>query len=206
MDIKKIVLLHGLYMTPLVMKPMESNLKSNGYQVLNLGYNTLSPNPEKIFSDINSFIQGEPTVIIGHSMGGLIARHYIESKQPQSEHVTAVITLGTPHKSSSMARRIYGSVIGKILHESADYLLKEHEAWSFDAKLFSIAGTLPVGLLGIMHPDAASDGTVFVNETQIDGMSGHYPIKQTHTSMIYSKDVYGLIRHVLEYGALPKVA
>jgi pimeloyl-ACP methyl ester carboxylesterase len=42
-----------------------------------------------------------PIVLIGHSRGGLIARKYMESKDPG---IKALITISTPHLGSSIAR------------------------------------------------------------------------------------------------------
>jgi len=52
---------------------------------------------------------GKPKVIlIGHSMGGLVARSYIQSKEYAGD-VERLITLGTPHRGSAQAYYIWGS-------------------------------------------------------------------------------------------------
>lgn len=60
----------------------------------------------------NSMIETGPIVIIGHSMGGLVARSFMEEKTHQSgdysgqlggERVKHLITLGTPHHGSHAA-------------------------------------------------------------------------------------------------------
>lgn len=65
--------------------------------------------------------------MIGHSMGGLIARYYIY-QNPNT--VTGLVTLGTPHHGSPLARGcgwMFGPVIGgrdAVEHLESDYLVE----------------------------------------------------------------------------------
>ncbi|MEC4621908.1 alpha/beta fold hydrolase, partial [Bacillus paranthracis] len=78
----------------------------SGLDILNLSYNTLSPDRAAIFKQIDNFIDDKNTALVCHSMGGLVARAYLAANSEQSQNVTKVITLGTPHKGSHIARRM----------------------------------------------------------------------------------------------------
>ena len=56
MKVKHVIVLHGLYMSGFVMRPLCSRLESSGVNVLNLTYNTLDPNRDAIFTQIDEFI------------------------------------------------------------------------------------------------------------------------------------------------------
>lgn len=106
MKIKHVIVLHGLYMSGFVMRPLCSRLEESGVKVLNLTYNTLDPNRDAIFAQIDEFIAGEPSALVCHSMGGLVARAYLEANSVASQHITKVVTLGTPHQGSHIAQKM----------------------------------------------------------------------------------------------------
>lgn len=196
-NVKKVVVLHGLYMSGLVMHPLCRRLNRQGYVTLNLTYNTLSPDMDAICERIDAFVDDEPTAFVCHSMGGLIARRYLERNSEQSRWVDPVITLGTPHKGSSLAKEINASKLKGLLKNSIDYLLADNRHWPFQARLYSIAGDLPVGLMPLLSPESESDGTVLIDETRVTGMSAHKVFPLSHTSLIYSRRVLAYILEVL---------
>ncbi|GAA0701615.1 hypothetical protein GCM10009104_33620 [Marinobacterium maritimum] len=198
MNVTKVVVLHGLYMSGLVMYPLCRRLNKKGYATLNLTYNTLSPDMDAICDRIDAFIDGEPTAFVCHSMGGLIARRYLERSSSQSQWVDPVITLGTPHKGSFLAKEINGSKLKGILKDSIEYLLADNRHWPFPARLYSIAGDLPLGLMPLLSPKSESDGTVLIDETRVTGMCEHKVFPLSHTSLIYSRRVIDYILSILE--------
>ncbi|WP_346774401.1 alpha/beta fold hydrolase, partial [Pseudoalteromonas sp. Z9A6] len=105
MKVKHVIVLHGLYMSGFVMRPLCSRLEESGMTVLNITYNTLDPHRDTIFAQIDECISNEPAALVCHSMGGLIARAYLEANSPASQNITKVITLGTPHKGSHIAQK-----------------------------------------------------------------------------------------------------
>jgi len=61
------------------------------------------------------------------------------------------------------------------------------------AKLYSIAGDLPIGLMPLIVKGSQSDGTVLLDETKLKGMAEHKVFHLSHTSMIYSRQVLDYI-------------
>ena len=193
MAIRQVVVLHGLYMSGFVMRPLCSRLEKSGLKILNLTYNTLSPDRAAIFDKIDRFIGGKPTALVCHSMGGLVARAYLEANSLQSRHVEKVITLGTPHKGSHIAKQMQQKGFDMLLKNSVEFLLPENGDWPFNAKLYSIAGDLPIGLMPLIAKGSISDGTVLIDETKLNGMAEHKVFHLSHTSMIYSRQVMDYI-------------
>ena len=167
MAIRQVVVLHGLYMSGFVMRPLCARLEKSGLKILNLTYNTLSPDRAAIFDKIDRFIGGKPTALVCHSMGGLVARAYLEANSLQSRHVEKVITLGTPHKGSHIAKQMQQKGFEMLLKNSVEFLLSENGDWPFNAKLYSIAGDLPIGLMPLIAKGSVSDGTVLIDETKL---------------------------------------
>ena len=193
MAIRQVVVLHGLYMSGFVMRPLCARLEKSGLKRLNLTYNTLSPDRAAIFDKIDRFIGGKPTALVCHSMGGLVARAYLEANSLQSRHVEKVITLGTPHKGSHIAKQMQQKGFEMLLKNSVEFLLSENGDWPFNAKLYSIAGDLPIGLMPLIAKGSVSDGTVLIDETKLNGMAEHKVFHLSHTSMIYSRQVMDYI-------------
>ncbi|MGO2011355.1 MAG: lipase family alpha/beta hydrolase [Pseudoalteromonas sp.] len=197
MTVKQVVVLHGLYMSGFVMRPLCSQLEKSGVNILNLTYSTLYPDRAAIFEQLDTFIDNKSTALVCHSMGGLVARAYLAEGSLQSQNVEKVITLGTPHKGSHIAQKMQQKGFDVFLKNSVDFLLSENGDWPFNAKLYSIAGDLPIGLMPLIAKGSQSDGTVLLNETKINGMAEHKVFHLSHTSMIYSRQVMNYITELL---------
>jgi len=63
----------------------------------------------------------EQVIIVGHSMGGLVARAYLRdcAQRGASAHVARVITLGTPHHGTALAHFGPGSNAAQMRRDSA---------------------------------------------------------------------------------------
>ncbi|WP_286203513.1 alpha/beta hydrolase [Pseudoalteromonas sp. NBT06-2] len=193
----QVIVLHGLYMSGFVMKPLCHRLAKSGINILNLTYKSRDPDSQQIFKQLDDFILDKPTVLVCHSLGGLIARAYLEQNSVSSQFVTKVITLGTPHKGSCIAKQMHEKGLDKLLKNSVEYLLSPNNYWPFKAKLYSIAGDLPLGLMPIIERGSESDGTVLLDETKLKGMAEHKVFHLSHTSLIYSRQVVSYIQGIL---------
>ena len=109
-----VLLLHGFFQTRNIWEIMEKRLRRDGYGVisLNLGglfwrFNTEAIHKQAEF--INEKMEGICSKyslnnfhIIGHSMGGLVAKSYIQTSGG-SKRAKSLITLGTPHHGTPTA-------------------------------------------------------------------------------------------------------
>lgn len=124
-----VLLLHGFFQTRNVWEIMEDRLRHDGYGVFSfdLGgllwrFNTRS------IADLSAMIADklegvcaryglERFHVVGHSKGGLIARHYIQN-HGGAARVKSLITLGTPHHGTPLAALGVGLMAGGVLSRS----------------------------------------------------------------------------------------
>ncbi|QBY04859.1 triacylglycerol lipase [Thalassotalea sp. HSM 43] len=197
----KIVILHGLFMNKIIMAPLANRLVQLGHIVENISYPSTKADKEKLFHSIDKRVGDGPTVLLGHSLGGLVATEYLFTRQVSVERVPLVITLGTPHQGAQIAEDMKKVNIQHLLGSSTQFgLLPKRftKSWPVPQKLISIAGSIKIGarpLLDRVWRDGVedSDGTVSIAETRIPGMTEHIVLNQTHTSLVYSKDVVSII-------------
>ncbi|MFB9135303.1 esterase/lipase family protein [Vibrio olivae] len=197
-----IIIVHGLYMHGVVMRPLSQRLRKMGYQTQVISYNTVAINSQRVFNAIDTALSDhQPNILVGHSLGGLMIKHYLAARRPSSETISHVVAIGSPLTGSSIAEQLKKIGLGVILGNSPQFGLNYHQdQWQHPQKLGSIAGTLPIGLRPLLlGRGLISDGTVTVKETQIEGMTDHIKTRNTHTSLIYRHDVADQIDHFIRH-------
>ena len=103
----KVVLLHGLGRTPTAMLLLESALTEAGFDVYSLSYSSTDRQITLMLDEVTAQIDlccsnGRETVhFVGHSLGGLLIRAYLQSHHPPS--LGRVVLLGTPNRGSELA-------------------------------------------------------------------------------------------------------
>jgi hypothetical protein len=203
-----IFLLHGIYMHPMLMLKFSRELEKSGYIVKNIYYNSTNINKEIIFSIINEEIKTHPSKkihFIGYSLGGLIIRHYLDEHIPKN--LGNVVTIGTPHQTSSTAKRVEKLKFGFILGNSKTHGLIEplkNEKWILKNKLGVISGTSDLGARTILFPEEKniiSDGFVTLDESKLDGAADEIEFPLNHLSLIYSLKVMAYTIKFLKYGS-----
>lgn len=197
-----IVILHGLYMHGLVMQPLAQRLNKLGYQTKVLSYNTLAIDDEKVFQAMDDALNPDQVnVLVGHSLGGLMIKHYLRSRHPSLSMISHVITLGSPLKGASIVGKIQQMGLGAMLGNANLYGLELHQDhWELPQLLGSIAGTLPLGFRPLLLGGSPlCDGTVTVAETQISGMTDHLLLRQSHTGLMYSHQAAHQIDHFIRH-------
>lgn len=199
----KIIILHGLYMHGMVMRPLSRKLRTLGYRTKVLTYNSVAINQHRLFSLIdNALSPTMPNVLVGHSLGGLVIKQYLQSRQSCHSKISHVIAIGSPLRGASIVTRLQELGMGTLLGNAPHFGLSEHhDQWRLPQKLGSIAGTLPIGARALLFIDKGlpSDGTVTVEETKIEGMADHIETPKSHTSLIYSTFVPDQIDHFIKH-------
>lgn len=74
------------------------------------------PAVDQSVNDLVSDSGGKPVVIVGHSMGGLIARAYLS--RYGSQRIARIITIGTPHYGTVLARYSRGRNCKQMDHDA----------------------------------------------------------------------------------------
>lgn len=185
--------IHGLFMNGMEMLKLRKHFEKAGYDVHQFHYASTRAETDEIILSLNRLVQslGSQTInFVCHSMGGLIIRHYIEKYHP--DNCGRIITIGTPHKGSEVARAVRMTVLGGwMLGQSPNHgLVSSMPKWHGEYPLASIAGTHGIGLGQLFHHMLReNDGTVTVDETILDGADEHKVFSGSHLGLLLSEKV-----------------
>ena len=105
-----VLLVHGLVDNRSVFTVMRHSLRRRGFaQVCSWNYSPLLSDVARGAADLGEHIERicaqtghERVHVVGHSLGGLIARYHVQ-RQAGDRRVAALVTLGTPHQGSIWA-------------------------------------------------------------------------------------------------------
>ena len=198
------VLVHGLWMTGLEMGLLRRRLRRCGLTPYRFHYPSLGDTIAGNATRLDAFLGGlpEPTLhLVGHSLGGLVIRRLFQDFPERRPG--RVVTLGTPHTGSHVARRLRRGPLGTLLVGRAgeDGLLKGLSPWPGVPELGSIAGRLALGvgwlIPGLPRPN---DGTVAVAETRLDGMADHIAVPASHMGLLVSREAARQTCRFLQHG------
>ena len=105
-----VLLVHGLIDNRSVFTVMQRNLRRRGFtHVCSWNYSPLSTDIARAARDLGEHIEAicaqtgyDRIHVVGHSLGGLIAR-YLAQRQGGDRRIDTLVTLGTPHHGSLLA-------------------------------------------------------------------------------------------------------
>ena len=199
-----VILVPGLFLSGWSMGALRARLAACGFEPRVFTYHTVRAGLRESAVELARFLYSIPHPVVhfvGHSLGGLLIRHLFALYPPQRPG--RVVTLGTPHQGSYVARKIGRvPVLGVLLAlPSQDGLSGNAPAWPAERELGVIAGALPFGLgrllTGLPTPN---DGTVGLEETRLAGMTAHIAVPVTHTGLLVSSEVARLTCRYLRSG------
>lgn len=208
--IRDIVLIHGLYQNRFILKILGSRLEKLGYQVHYFDYPTLKAPIEKNVLALSNYLQNieSPFSIVAHSLGCLLTFHYLKT-QPKNPP-QSVIAVTPPFQGSRIVEYLQKHQSGFLVGKAKDSLLPlpTHIQWNFPIPLGVIAGTQSSGpstlLLEtltqhIQKDSLISDGTVYLDETIISGMSDHTTLEKSHTMILFDSELPKLCDHFIKH-------
>jgi hypothetical protein len=116
-----VLLVHGLVDNRSVFSVMQRSLRRRGFaHVGTWNYSPLLTDVARGAADLGVHIEriceqtGYDRVhVVGHSLGGLIARHYVQ-RQGGDRRVESLVTLGTPHRGSVLAHVVPTPLIRQL--------------------------------------------------------------------------------------------
>lgn len=143
-DRPPVILLHGLFQNRSCLFWLQFRLRSAGYlQTISIStppwrdMETLTESLAKKIDELRIKTKVEKVVLIGHSMGGMIARNYIQNRGGAA-HVYGMVSLGSPHHGSKLAPFAV-SPMGRMLLPGSEFLTQFNTvAWPEQARAVSI--------------------------------------------------------------------
>jgi hypothetical protein len=198
-----LLLVHGMWRTPLSFALLVRRLRGWGYQTEHFGYAAIAQGYDRIIARLvrrlDRVAQAGPYAVIGHSLGGVLLRSALPGiSGPAPRHL---IMLGTPNRPPRLARVlgvrwVYRRLLGECGINLSSPVFYEGLP-SPEIPYTIIAGT--AGPRGRWSPfgDELNDGIVAVSETRIRDEDPIAILPVTHTFMMNNAAVQGVIRQAL---------
>lgn len=206
--VEAVVLIHGLFLNGYEMGLLRFQLTRAGYVPRRFRYHSVRSSPASVAEELRKVVQdldAGKVHFVCHSLGGLVIRHYF-SLYEDLRH-GRVVTLGTPHQGSGVARYVSTFSLGqRLLGQSNRHGVSGGvPAWEGVCELGSIAGTLSVGMGRVIAElSKPNDGTVAVVETHLRGAKDHIALPVSHLGMLASRQVAIQIVHFLQQGCFAR--
>jgi len=205
---EQVILLHGLGRQGSAMFLLQKRIRDAGYEAHSIEYASLQAPPDVILKKVGEQIallckdDSRPVHFVGHSLGGLIVRAYLDQKP--LKNLGRVVLLGTPSQGSELVDTYGDSWLFKILGPTARVLGTDED--SFPNRigppyypLGIIAGTSSFTITDD-HLPGPDDGLVSVKSTKIDGMTDFLLVDTSHSMMRYNETVALETIHFLKKG------
>lgn len=200
-----VLLVHGILMNPLEMRFLGRQLEKSGFNVHYVYYQSVLKTPAenaKVIHDKIKQFNLPDLHIVAHSLGGIIIMHLFDQFDdiPKGK----VVMLGSPVNGSWIAQKVQGwPVVSPILARSMPNALSGEDVpdWNSKRDWGMISGTRNqgLGLLAGGLPDEG-DGTVLLKETIHPKQTAQINVSTSHTGLLFSKHVSGLISNFLQKG------
>jgi pimeloyl-ACP methyl ester carboxylesterase len=130
--------------------------------------------------------------LVGHSLGGLVILRLFEDDPGAHLRMPPgrIVLLGSPLRGSRAALNLARLPFGrKIMGSSAaeELLAPRGRRWNGMRELGIIGGNLGMGLGRLVGSlGGPSDGTILVEETQLDGAADRVVLRVSHSGMLFS--------------------
>lgn len=213
-----VVILRGMGGASWTMFPLELYLRRRTFQTLNITYPSrrgdLRAHADLVHTRLkicDVWRKASKVHFVGHSMGGLVARTYLEKYK-------AHIPIGKMGRVVLAAPPNGGSEIADLLAHLAAYQWYFGPAGQELTTTAQAASPAPYYELGIIagtigwpYPaasfffDGPHDGRVAVERTKVHGMTDHIALKATHSLIAWKRDAIKQIAAFIKDGAFERV-
>jgi hypothetical protein len=149
--------------------------------------------------------RGEPYAIVGHSLGGLIARVALDRWPANWLPPRHLVLLGTPSQAPRLARRFHRWWPYRLVNGQCGQLLAEPSFFAGlprpDVPTTVIAGTKGWPRALSLFGGAPNDGVVAVDEARLDSGATLIELRASHTFMMNNRQVRATVRELLARAA-----
>lgn len=179
-----VVVIHGALRSRAGLWPVVLYLRRRGFQAVAFGYNTrrdpLAAHAARLEAFLDTWLAGQPVPVLGiltHSMGGLVARAYLD-RPGAARHALRqrVAMLAPPNQGAALAARMQGFSPFRWLYGAAARELHPERCSGLplpppSAEVLVLAGGKRAGERGYLPWIAGNnDGLVSVAETALPGV------------------------------------
>lgn len=191
-----VILVHGYFHNRSGFFFMSRELRRQGFRwVYGMNYNPIGESIPSLASRLARHVEevkaasGAPRVhLVGHSLGGLIARYYVQEMQG-AEHVSHCVTLGTPHHGTLAAYAGLGRTAVQMRPRSPILQRLDVDLSGLDVTFVNIYSDLDVL---IVPPDSA-------HLPEADNVHNHLLHDLGHTSLLISTQLtQTVVRHLAD--------
>lgn len=194
-----IILIHGLWMKGPELLYLRYKLMRQGYTVYQFHYASIFKTPEENAASLYRFVSSIDSPVIhfvAHSLGGIVVNHLFQHHEIKTNG--KVVLIGSPLNGSAAAvslnkKKYLKYLLGQSIVKG---LLGDAPDWSDKRKVCIIAGTKGIGvgqLLARNVMTAPNDGTVNLNETQLEQADESHEIPRSHFLLLVSNEVAKII-------------
>jgi pimeloyl-ACP methyl ester carboxylesterase len=186
-----VVLVHGLGRGKSIMVPLQTRLEKAGFSTALIDYHSINRTPEQILEEVTKQIDtiqidSDQTIhFVGHSLGGLIIRAYLDSNK--IKNLGKVILIGSPNKGTPFVDRFRDAWWLKLVGPAASSLGTDSKSFPRSLR----PPYYPVGIIAgisrtINNDDfipGEDDGIVPVESTKIEGMKDFILVEVSHSAL-----------------------
>ena len=188
---------------------MAYRLEKADFNVVLVGYRSLNRTPKEILDDVSKQIDDccvesqRPVHFVGHSLGGLLIRAYLQDHKVAN--LGNVLLIGTPNQGTKLVDRFRDKWWMQLLGPTTLALGTNRESFpsSLDDPYYPvgvIAGVFGSGLNDDILP-GKDDGLVAIEATKVNGMSDFRIVETSHSFMRYDEEVARLAVTFLKNGS-----
>ncbi len=206
-----VILLHGLGRTEFSMSRVESELKRDGYVVVNHSYPSTSAGIPELSKVVGTSIEqcramGSSNIhFVTHSLGGILVRTYFQTNT--APDAKRIVMLGPPNHGSEVVDmhsdewwfKWFTGPAGQQLGTTGDESIPI-QLDPIPLEIGIIAGTASVDPLFYFSFDKPNDGKVSVESAMLPEMKDFMTVSNDHTFMMYSSEVIRQVKAFLRDG------
>jgi len=203
-----VVLVHGLYLRPLLLRPLARRLRARGLRTRLFGYRSWAADLDHAVSALQRELDTltDPVIhLVGHSLGGLLL---LELQRAGYRPRGRVVLLGSPLGGSRVAERLAQRRGGRwLLGRNRERMRQGFDGDAGNVEIGVIAGRTAIGVGRLLAGHGGTgDGTVELDETWLPGLSDRIVMAQSHTSLLFSAAVAIEITTFLAHGRFSAAA
>ena len=209
-----VVMQHGICRSSWSLWRLERALEAHGYEVLNPSYPSTQGHIEdhaallerKIEKHLAERAGPEPRIcFVGHSMGGLVIRRYLEREKARRPH--CCVFIATPHRGAHLATERKDLWAFKLfMGAKAAFQLEPGHPF------YDSLGRVPCERVGTIYGGAGDDegwnddipgdddGTVGVAEAQLPEQTDALRLELGHTRISFAEASIVQVLHFLKHG------